>query len=423
MEEEGFWMKEAGVIMNRILNLVWIVTLGGGLCWGQSPNASQSATAQAPPAGKCVPASTNVIAADYPCIYPDRRVELRIKAPDAQRVQARIGGGGGQTSMMDMAKQPDGSWTLTTPPIVEGFHYYSFFVDGVEMDDPGSHTFFGEMREISGIEIPSPVPADSFYQIHDVPHGEVRSVLYFSKVVGKWRRCLVYTPPGYDLHSQARYPVLFLLPGYGEDELGWFNQGRANVIMDNLIAAKKAVPMLVVSDDQFTALKPGEAPLVFRGRPTHGQRPNFGTYGATFTEVMFNDLIPMVQSKFRALTRRDDRAMAGLSMGGMQTFLTALPHLDRFAYIGGFSPGVPRTAFDMAYKDPAAFNKQVKLLWLGTGTVEKAHNPNIFELHQALDKAGVKSVYFESQGTAHEWLTWRRDLNQFAPRLFRSAGK
>ncbi len=383
--------------------------------WSHAANASQPAT----PAGNCVPASTNVIAADYPCIYPDRQVKLRIKAPDAQHVQALIGGGGAQTPMMDMVKQPDGYWTLTTPPIVEGFHYYSFFIDGVEMDDPGSHTYFGEMREISGIEIPSPRASDDFYQIHRVPHGEVRSVLYYSKVVGKWRRCLVYTPPGYDEHPQTRYPVLYLLPGYGEDELGWFNQGRANIIMDNLIAEKKAVPMILVSDDQFTALKPGEAPLVFTGRPRRGHRPNFRNYGVTFTEVMFSDLIPTIQSRFRTLTSRDDRAIAGLSMGGMQTFITALPHLNEFAYIGGFSPGVPRNAFAAAENDPAAFNRQVKVLFLGTGTVEKAHNPNIYVLHYQLDKAGVKNVYYESPGTAHEWLTWRRDLNQFAPRLFR----
>ena len=409
--------------MGRSAGIVSGAILGIALLWTQSPHGSPLSSANAVAPDSCVPATTNVIAAQYPCIHPDRRVTLRIKAPDAERVQALIGGGGAQTPMMDMVKQADGYWTLTTPPIVEGFHYYSIFVDGVEMSDPGSESFFGRMRESSGIEIPSPSPSDSFYEIHDVPHGEVRSVLYFSKVVGKWRRCLVYTPPDYDRQPLTRYPVLYLLPGYGEDELGWFNQGRANVILDNLIAAKKTVPMLVVSDDQFTALKPGEAPLVFSGRPRHGQRPNFGSYGATFTEVMFNDLIPMIQSRFRTLTSRDDRAMAGLSMGGMQTFLTALPHLDKFAYIGGFSPGVPQNAFDTAYKDPAAFNKQVKLLWLGTGTVEKAHNPNIFELHQALDKAGVKNVYFESQGTAHEWLTWRRDLNQFAPRLFRSAGE
>jgi enterochelin esterase-like enzyme len=386
-------------------------------CAAQSP-AGDAAGQQQP--ADCRPAVTNVIAADTPCIFPDRRVMLRLEAPGAQHVQALIGGGGAQTPMMDMVKQPDGAWTLTTPPIVEGFHYYHFYVDGVEMEDPGSHTFFGEMRESSGIEIPSPRPEDDFYQVHQVPHGQVRSVLYHSSVVGKWRHALVYTPPGYDRQTAQHYPVLYLLPGYGEDELGWFNQGRGNIILDNLIAAGKAVPMVVVSDDQFTALKPGEAPLVFSHGPRKGVRPSFGTYGQTFTEVMLQDLKPFVDAHYRVLTDRSHRAIAGLSMGGMQTFLTALPHLDTFAYIGGFSPGVPSTALGDMTKDPTAFNHQVKLLWLGTGTVEKANNPNIDQLHEALDRAGVKNVYYESPGTAHEWLTWRRDLNQFAPLLFRN---
>jgi enterochelin esterase family protein len=351
-------------------------------------------------------------------------VALRIKAPDAQKVQAMIGGGGAQTAKMDLTKDADGFWTITTPPIVEGFHYYFIYVDGVEVPDPGSQTFFGTARWISGIEIPSPVASDSFYEIKDVPHGDVRSILYFSKVTGKWRRAVVYTPPDYAAQTQKKYPVLYIMPGYGEDESGWFTQGRGNIILDNLIAEKKAVPMVIVTEDQFTALKPGEAPLVLGGRRPGGARPSFGTYGQTFTEVMFNDLIPFMESHYRILPGRENRGMAGLSMGGMQTFLTALPHLDKFAYIGGFSPGVPQAAFDdSAIKDPAGFNKQVKLLWLGTGTVEKANNPNIFVLHQALEKAGVKNSYYESPGTAHEWLTWRRDLNEFAPMLFRGAGK
>lgn len=407
--------------MNRIVMLVAAATLASALGATLPLHAAQ-ANAAAEVADTCVPASTNILAAQYPCIYRDRRVALRIKAPEAQHVQAVIGGGGAQTPKMDLVKEEDGYWALTTPPIVEGFHYYFIYADGVEMPDPGSENFFGTMREISGIEIPSPVPADSFYEIKDVPHGDVRSVLYFSKVVGKWRRCFVYTPPGYDLQPAKHYPVLYLLPGYGEDETGWFNQGRGNIILDNLIAAKKAVPMIVVTDDQFTALKPGEAPLVLGARRPGGARPSFATYGQTFTEVMFTDLIPAIETRFRTLNDRGHRAIAGLSMGGMQTFITSLPHLDKFAYIGGFSPGVPQAAFEPAEKDPAAFNAQVKLLWLGTGTVEKANNPNIFVLHQQLDKAGVHNAYFESPGTAHEWLTWRRDLNQFAPRLFTASG-
>lgn len=410
--------------MNGIVRLVSTAVFGIS-CTATLPLHASQAAANAPAQDACIPASTNVLAAQYPCIYADRRVALRIKAADAQHVQALIGGGGAQTPKMDMVKGEDGFWTLTTAPIVEGFHYYQIFVDGVEMPDPGSQTFFGEARQISGIEIPSPVASDSVYEIKDVPHGDVRSVLYFSKATGKWRRCFVYTPPDYDTQPKKQYPVLYILPGYGEDDTGWFNQGRANVILDNLIAEKKASPMIVVTEDQFTALKPGEAPLVLGGRRpgAGGARPSFGTYGQTFTEVMFTDLIPAIETRFRALRERENRAIAGLSMGGMQTFLTSLPHLDKFAYIGGFSPGVPPAAFEPAEKDSAAFNAQVKLLWLGTGTVEKANNSNIFVLHQDLDKAGVKNVYFESQGTAHEWLTWRRDLSEFAPRLFTTAGR
>ena len=401
----------------------WMISGVVALCTGLLCHAQGNQTASAIPA-TCVPASTNVLAAQYPCVYPDRRVALRINAPDAQKVQAMIGGGGGQTAMMDLSKGADGFWTVTTPPIVEGFHYYFIYVDGVAMPDPGAQTFFGTARWISGIEIPSPVSEDSFYEVKDVPHGEVRSVLYFSKVIGKWRRCFVYTPPGYEAQPQEKFPILYIMPGYGEDETGWFTQGRGNIILDNLIAAKKAVEMVVVTEDQFTALKPGEAPLVLGGRRPGGVRPNFGTYGLTFTQVLFEDLIPFMESHYRILTGRENRAMAGLSMGGMQTFLTTLPHLDKFAYVGGFSPGVPQALFDEGpLKNAAEFNKQVKLLWLGTGTVEKANNPNIYVLHQALDKAGVKNTYYESPGTAHEWLTWRRDLYQFAPLLFRGTGK
>jgi enterochelin esterase-like enzyme len=397
---------------------IGIVVFSTSLAFGSQAGASASAASDS-----CVPASTNVIAAQFPCIYPDRRVALRIKAPDAQKVQAVIGGGGAQTSKMDLTKDADGFWSVTTPPIVEGFHYYFIYVDGVEVPDPGAQTFFGTARWISGIEIPSPVAEDSFYEIKDVPHGDVRSVLYFSKVTGKWRRCIVYTPPDYATQSQKKYPILYIMPGYGEDESGWFTQGRGNIILDNLIAANKAVPMVIVTEDQFTALKPGEAPLVLGGRRPGGARPSFGTYGQTFTEVLLNDLIPFMESHYRIQPGRDNRAMAGLSMGGMQTFITTLPHLDKFAYIGGFSPGVPQNLFDDGpLKEGPSFNKKVKLLWLGTGTVEKGNNPNIYVLHQALDKAGVKNAYYESPGTAHEWLTWRRDLNEFAPLLFRGAG-
>ena len=412
--------------MTKMLKIASIAAIGIAVLYASAASAegSQVGAVGSTAPDACVPASTNILAARYPCIYPDRRVMLRINAPGAQKVQTVIGGGGAQTPRMDLTKDADGFWTITTPPIVEGFHYYFIYLDGTEVPDPGSQTFFGTARWMSGIEVPSPVPSDSFYEVKDVPHGDVRSVLYFSKVTGRWRRCFVYTPPGYDTQTQKKYPILYIMPGYGEDETGWFTQGRGNIILDNLLAEEKAVPMVVVTDDQFTALKPGEEPLVLGGRRPGAQRPNFGNYGKTYTEVLLNDLIPFMESHYRILPGRENRAMAGLSMGGMQTFVTTLPNLDKFAYIGGFSPGVPQALFDQGpLKDSAAFNKQVKLLWLGTGTVEKANNPNIYVLHEALDKAGVKNTYYESNGTAHEWLTWRRDLNQFAPLLFRETGK
>jgi enterochelin esterase family protein len=300
--------------------------------------------------------------------------------------------------------------------------------------DSASETFFGSSRESSGIEIPE-VGVD-YYNAKDVPHGELRSRWYFSKVTNKWRRCYIYTPPGYDTNVKAKYPVLYLMHGWGEDEEGWGIQGRANFIMDNLIAAKKAKPMLIVIDT-LTALKPGEAPFQMPGRraaaPAEAGAARGGQaaapaargggfpadYGATFTEMMIADLIPMVERTYRVLPGRENRAMAGLSMGGMQTFQTTLPNLDKFAYIGGFSPGLPEARIAKIYDDSAGFNKQVKLLWIGTGTVERDSNPNILRLHEALTKAGIKHVYYESPGTAHEWLTWRRDLNEFAPLLFR----
>ncbi len=214
--------------------------------------------------------------------------------------------------------------------------------------------------------------------------------------------------------------MLYLHHGWGEDEWAWVVQGRMDAIMDNLIAAKKAKPMIVVMENHLTALKPGEEPLRLGRRAPGAPRPNFDNYGATYTEMMLTDLIPMVEANYRTLTGRENRAMAGLSMGGMQTFQTTLQNLDKFAYIGGFSPGLPQATIDKyIFANPAEFNSKVKLLWIGTGTVERDNNPNILRLHEALEKAGIKHVYYESPGTAHEWLTWRRDLYEFVPLLFK----
>jgi enterochelin esterase-like enzyme len=385
------------------------------LCLAQSPD-------------ECKPSSLNIPGAKYPCVYSDHRATFHFTAPDAQKVQLKIAKG------FDMAKDSDGAWTVTTTPLVEGFHYYSIAVDGKAVADPATRTFFGSGWDNSGIEIPEDANGGEYYQLKDVPHGQVSQRWYHSSVTGAWRRCYVYTPPDYD-NGKRRYPVLYLLHGWGENEQGWQTQGHADVILDNLIAAGKAKPMIIVMDNLNTE-RPGEDGSIFNARWLNPQPPPAagapparnglaGFTGASFTEMMLTDLIPMIDQTYRALPGRENRGMAGLSMGGMQTFLTTLANLDKFAYIGGFSgssggrPGTPfdaKTSNNGVFADAAAFDKKVKVLFLGIGSME---GPGTKTFSGKLTEAGIKNVYFESPGTAHEWLTWRRCLNDFAPRLFR----
>jgi enterochelin esterase-like enzyme len=361
------------------------------------------------------PASSNVRGALYPRIHPDLRVTFQLKAPDARKVQVQGGDGLGK-GPYNMKRGEGGVWTVTTPPVVPGFHYYWLVVEGVAVNDPGSETYFGYGKQTSGVEVPE--KGADFYDARDVPHGEVRARWYRSQVTGRFRRAYVYTPPGYDHQPRTRYPVLYLQHGAGEDERGWSTQGRMNFIMDNLIAAGKAQPMLVVMDCGY-ASKAGaaEAPAA-RGGPFAGT--------SAFEDVVLKDLIPLIDSTYRTMADREHRAMAGLSMGGVQTLQITLRHLDTFSYIGSFSgpvfgPFDARTAYGGAFRDPEAINRKVHLLWLGAGTAEVPFHDSIRALHEALKKAGVKSVFVASRGTAHEWQTWRRALYDFAPRLFRAA--
>jgi enterochelin esterase-like enzyme len=373
------------------------------------------------------PAPSNVRGAEYPRVHADLRVTFRMKATTAQKVEfGFFGFDGGKR--YPAQKSGEGFWTATTEPLVPGFHYYRVFIDGVEVNDPSSETFYGTGKETSGIEVPE--KGVDYYLPKDVPHGEVRERWYHSKTTQQWRRIYVYTPPGYDADRERRYPVLYLQHGGGEDERGWPNQGRVGFIMDNLLAERKARPMLVVMEQGY-ARRSGEAPPA---PPAPGQnRPaprDFSRTFSAFEDVMVKDLIPMIDTTYRTIPDRENRAMAGLSMGGMQTFMITLKHLDLFAYLGGFSGagggfgGAPfdsKTAYNGAMADADAFNKKVRLVWLGIGTAEGRMYEGIKNFHEALTKAGIKHVYYESPGTAHEWLTWRRCLHEFAPLLFANA--
>jgi enterochelin esterase family protein len=372
--------------------------------------------------GDSKPATSNVSGQQYPGIDSGSRATFRLKAPDAHNVRLHL------DKDYDMESGPDGVWTVTTTPQAPGFHYYWFMLDGVNVCDPASETFYGVGRQCSGIEVPS--QGEDFYNAKDVPHGEIREHWYFSKTTGAWRRIFVYTPPDYDKNTKTRYPVLYLQHGGGEDERGWVIQGRVNFIMDNLIAEKKVKPMIIVME-KGAATKAGEPPQSFRppGGGTNRPPGRFNFVGA-LDDVFVKDLIPMIDSTYRTKPNRENRAMAGLSMGGMQTFAITLNHLDKFSYIGGFSGaggGFGGGNFDVktankgVFADAAAFNKRVHLLWLGIGTAEPQRmHDSVEKYHDALETAGIKTVFYESPGTAHEWQTWRRDLKEFAPLLFRN---
>jgi enterochelin esterase-like enzyme len=351
-----------------------------------------------------------------PQVHPDGRVTFRLKAPLAHQVQIEPicgqpennGYNGLGKGIFDMTKDENGLWSVTTPPAVPGLHGYWLVLDGVRVNDTATKSFGGKMKTC-GVEIPE--PGVEFYDIKDVPHGQVRMQWYYSQVTNAWRRAYVYVPAEYGHFPEKRYPVFILRHGGGEDETSWAEQGRANFIMDNLIAEGKAVPMIVVMDW-------GQAPTP--DQPVHipSTPPP-----PEITQVTIKELIPLVDATFRTIPDREQRAMAGLSMGSVQTLYIGLNNLDTFAYLGVFSRR-PMSAeefsnFSGVFADAAAFNQKVKLFWWGAGTAEEgiyyATKANLAELAEI----GIKSVFVEFPGTSHEWQTWRKSLYDFAPRLFR----
>ena len=353
-------------------------------------------------------AITNIPGNEFPRLDNERRAHFRLFAPACSRMQVDICG-----KKYDMQKDSKGFWTATTDPLVAGFHYYFLIVDGVQVCDPSSETFFGCCREASGIEVPEGDEGNYYRPQQGVPQGQVRSVSYYAESQKAFRRAMVYTPAEYETSGKKRYPVLYLQHGMGEDETGWSTQGRMQFIMDNLIASGECVPMIVVMESGDV-----EAPFVpRRGKDVNNER---NQYGASFYDVILKDLIPMIDNTFRTKTDRENRAMAGLSWGGYQTFNTVLPQLDMFSYLGTFSGAIfgvdLKTCFNGVFSDAKKFNKQVNYMFMGCGSEE---NFGTEKMVSDLKDLGIEVDFYESPGTHHEWLTWRRCLKEFVPHLFK----
>jgi enterochelin esterase family protein len=361
--------------------------------------ASDNALAQA---FEAHPSPYNFRGVEYPRIESDSRVTFRFHAPDAEQVQVSI-----VNTPFDMEKDEDGWWTYTSEPQDPGYHNYWMIVDGAVVLDPGTDAFIGYGHMCNGFEIPD--PDGDFYEIDaSVPHGDVLVDHFYAEASDSWRRIFVYTPPGYGEDTSTRYPVLYLQHGGGEDERVWIEMGRTNVILDNLIAQGDAEPFIVVMASSAVPAPPGSEPAA----PGPGGRRSFNFTG--FERLLMDELIPYIDANYRTLAGQPNRAMAGLSMGGMQTRMITLNNLDEFSHIGIFSGG-SISPDDIAEKPD--FNEKVEVVFVSYGSREGGAETGQANV-DALKAAGINSVYYESPGTAHEWQTWRRSLREFAPLLF-----
>ncbi|MFZ1291004.1 MAG: alpha/beta hydrolase-fold protein [Melioribacteraceae bacterium] len=358
-------------------------------------------------------ATTNQPGKEFPQVNSEGRVRASILAPEAHIVQLDI-----SAVKYDLKKDEYGIWTGESEPQDEGFHYYQLWIDGAAVPDPGSMYFYGASRWGSGIEIHA--KDQEFYALKSVPHGQIREQIYFSKSNNSIRRCFVYTPPDYETNISKRYPVLYLQHGGGEDETGWPNQGKTNLIMDNLIEEGKAVPFIIVMDNGTWRMPEGTP------RPKPGERPS-GTWPPAgwadgFKKTLIEDIIPMIDANYRTLTDQQNRAMAGLSMGGMQTRIITLANPDFFSYVGMFSGG-SITMDDI--NDSPGFKEKIKLLFVSYGSRELENGKTRFGGDpkadtDALKNTGMNTYYYVSPLTAHEWQSWRRSLHEFAQILFRN---
>jgi enterochelin esterase-like enzyme len=345
-------------------------------------------------------ASTNVRSATYPRVTPDSRAVFRIKAPEVHNMQLDL------AKKYDMVKNAEGFWEITTDSLSPGFHYYSLIIDGLPVADPSSETFYGMGRMASGIEIP--FKEGDYYEVKDVPHGDIRIRRYYSKVYNTWRTIYIYTPPGYDANANQQYPALYLLHGGGEDQRGWATQGRTDVILDNLISAGKAKPMLIVMMDG------NGGTMAFAEQSLR-----------SFTSELKENVIPFVEKNYRVDTNAKSRALAGLSMGGLQTLYAGLYNTDLFAYLGVFSSGwlpmqksISGTQYDFLAKNGSKISKDLQLLWIAMGGKEDIAYQNCQIMLTRFNELQLKYKYHEYPG-GHTWPVWRNNLFEFSQLLFK----
>lgn len=344
------------------------------------------------------PAATNVGNAKYPQILPDGRGIFRLKAPGARDVKLDLG------RKYDMEKNNEGIWEVTTDSLSGGFHYYSLIIDGVPLADPNSETFYGMGRMASGIEVP--FKGDDYYALKDVPHGNVIKEQYFSPVLNSWRDFYVYTPPGYNEEINTKYPVLYIYHGGGEDEQAWVSQGKSNLIMDNRIAEGKAKPMLLIMPD-------GNMPV-----------SAFNENGLImFERELKEGLIPFIEKEYRVLENEENRALAGLSMGGIQTLYAGIQNTNLFSYLGVFSSGwfgneIAEGQYEYMREHSEKINNDLNEFWISMGGKEDIAYDNCKRMLARFDTMDITYTYSEYPG-GHTWPVWRHDLYSFAPLLFK----
>ena len=383
------------------------------------------------------PATTNQENKQFPAVNSQRMVRAQISAPQATFVGLDIAG-----KIYQMTKDENGVWTGTSEPQDEGFHYYQLNIDGASVPDPGSKYYYGASRWGSGIDIPA--QDEDFYTVKNVPQGSINEEYYWSTVQVKMRHGYVYLPNEYYTNPTKKFPVLYLQHGMGENETGWSAQGKTGIIMDNLIAAGKATPFIIYMDNGLDTRRPGDpdpAQMRRMGPPQgprpqggpqggpQGQRPQggrpggfgrgFGNFAEAFQQILLKDIIPMVEKNYRVIADTEHRAMAGLSMGGMQTHAITLANPTTFAYVGMFSGGTFNTE---ELKDAADFKKTNKVLFMSAGGRETRMaegDGSVGKAAEDLKKMGINAHSYVSPETAHEWQTWRRSLYQFAQLLFK----